>query len=166
MQCARCKPMVGCEMRGGGVVVPPQSHMRPRAPPSTHFCHWLRAPTFISPASRELPNTSYRVFIRSDHLAKMATFRCTFTAQAVRSVRQPCPRAVAVGASRVAEPVSIPVKSADGADSGTASLALKVADPETARHVVHRSLLTAHASRRQVRCQHAQNVCFWCTDCA
>lgn len=92
----------------------------------------------------------------------MATLRCTFAAPAVRSVRHPCPRAVAVGASRVAEPVSIPVKSADGADSGTASLALKVADPATARHVVHRSLLTAHASRRQVQYLDMQSTCFVC----
>lgn len=74
------------------------------------------------------------------------------------SVRRPCARAVAARASRVAEPVSIPVKSPDGADSGSASIALKVADPSTARHVVHRSLLTAHASRRQVRYAHVYRL--------
>jgi hypothetical protein len=80
----------------------------------------------------------------------MATVRCTFTAPSAQSLRRPCPRAVTARATRVAEPASIPVKSLDGADSGTASIALKVADPGTARHVVHRSLLTALASRRQV----------------
>lgn len=80
----------------------------------------------------------------------MATMRAAFTCGRLGAQGRPCARAVAVGAV-VAEPASVPVRSADGSESGNASLSLKVADPSTARHVVHRYMLTAQASTRQVR---------------
>lgn len=64
---------------------------------------------------------------------------------------RPAPRAVTVHASRVAEAAVLPVKAFDGADVGTANLALKVAGDDTARHVVHRYLVLVNQNARQVR---------------
>lgn len=66
---------------------------------------------------------------------------------AARPLRAPAPPR----ASAVAAPASIPIKGADGSDKGTAELALKVADPKTARHVVHRYAVQINQNARQVR---------------
>ena len=60
-------------------------------------------------------------------------------------------RVIVPRASRVAEPASITVKSSStGDDKGSASLALKVADPKTAKSVVHRYLVMVRQNARQV----------------
>ena len=67
-------------------------------------------------------------------------------------VSRPVIRVAPVRASKVAEPAVLAVKAFDGADAGTASLALKVAGDDTARHVVHRYLVMVR--------QNARGVCF------
>ena len=56
-----------------------------------------------------------------------------------------------VRASVVAEPVSLDVKTLEGASAGTASIALRVADADTAKGLVHRYLVTVQQNARQVR---------------
>lgn len=60
-------------------------------------------------------------------------------------------RAVVVRATVEAKPVSLPVKSADGADAGTEQLALKIARPETAKGLVHRYVVYVLQNKRRVR---------------
>lgn len=55
-----------------------------------------------------------------------------------------------VRASVVAEPATLEVKTIDGSSAGTASLSLKVADPETAKGLVHRYLVMVRQNARRV----------------
>jgi hypothetical protein len=66
--------------------------------------------------------------------------------------RAAAPRAVtvAVRASAVAQPATLPVKSTEGADLGSEQLALKVAQ-ETAKGLVHRYLVYVQQNARRVR---------------
>lgn len=59
-------------------------------------------------------------------------------------------QAVRVSASAVAAPASIPKKAVDGSDKGSSSLALKVADPETANGLVHRYMVLVQQNARRV----------------
>lgn len=53
-------------------------------------------------------------------------------------------------ASVVAAPASLDVKKVDGSSSGSASLSLRVADPETANGLVHRYVVMVRQNMRQV----------------
>jgi large subunit ribosomal protein L4 len=70
----------------------------------------------------------------------------SFTAQRPVARRQ-----VVVRAAVAAAPASLPVKAADGADAGSATLALKVAPEQTAKGLVHRYLVYVRQNARRVR---------------
>ena len=53
-------------------------------------------------------------------------------------------------ASVVAEPATIDVKNLDGSSAGSASLALRVADIETSKGLVHRYLVMVRQNARRV----------------
>lgn len=74
---------------------------------------------------------------------------------AARPLRAPAPPR----ASAIAEPATLPIKGADGSDQGTAELALKVASPQTARHVVHRYMVQINQNARQVCAAAYQALC-------
>lgn len=59
------------------------------------------------------------------------------------------PRTVAVKAAITANPVAVPVKTADGADAGEEQLALKIAKPQTAKGLVHRYLVYVQTNGRR-----------------
>ena len=50
-----------------------------------------------------------------------------------------------------AAPAQLTVKTTDGSDAGTASLSLRVADPQKAKGLVHRHVVTIMQNARQVR---------------
>ena len=52
-------------------------------------------------------------------------------------------------ASIIAEPAQLDVKTLDGSSAGTASLALRVAEPETANGIVHRYLVMVRQNARR-----------------
>jgi large subunit ribosomal protein L4 len=56
-----------------------------------------------------------------------------------------------VHASSVAAPVAVPYKAVDGTDKGSQQLALKVADADTAKAVVHRYMVLVQQNARRVR---------------
>lgn len=64
-----------------------------------------------------------------------------------------------VRASQLAEPASLPVKKLSGADAGTASIALRVADEDTAKGLVHRYLVMVRQNARQVRMEPGRGRC-------
>ncbi|KAI7845278.1 hypothetical protein COHA_001121 [Chlorella ohadii] len=57
--------------------------------------------------------------------------------------------ALVVRASKVAEPAALPVKTLSGSDAGEASIALRVAEEDTATGLVHRYLTTVMRNARQ-----------------
>ena len=57
---------------------------------------------------------------------------------------------VAVRASMVAEPVTLEVKTLEGAAAGTASISLKVAEPDASKGLVHRYLVMIRQNMRRV----------------
>lgn len=57
--------------------------------------------------------------------------------------------ALTVRASVVAEPATFQVKKLDGSSAGTANLALKVAEDDTAKGLVHRYLVMVRQNARQ-----------------
>jgi hypothetical protein len=57
---------------------------------------------------------------------------------------------VAVRASVIAEPAAVDVKNLDGTGAGTASLALRVAEPDVAKGLVHRYLVMVRQNARRV----------------
>lgn len=57
---------------------------------------------------------------------------------------------LAVKASVVAEPATLEVKTIDGGAAGSASLALKIADPATGKGLVHRYVVMVRQNARQV----------------
>ena len=61
-----------------------------------------------------------------------------------------CRSAAAVQASIVAEPAKLEVRSLDGAVVGSTQLALKVADEETQKGLVHRYLVLVQQNARRV----------------
>lgn len=75
--------------------------------------------------------------------ARTAPFRGAAASAPVRA------RTVTVKASVAAQPASLTVKSADGADVGTEQLALKVARTETAKGLVHRYVVFTLQNRRR-----------------
>jgi len=90
-----------------------------------------------------------------------STFSGLSLAEASTARRQSVKRNVAqkrcnkmiVKASMVAEPAKLDVKKIDGGSSGTAELALRVAEPETSKGLVHRYLVMIRQNMRQVcRC--------------
>ena len=62
-------------------------------------------------------------------------------------------QSLVVRASAAAPPVPLPVKTLDGSSAGTASIALRVADEDTAKGLVHRYLVMVRQNARQVRGQ-------------
>lgn len=60
-----------------------------------------------------------------------------------------------VRASKLAEPAALPVKTLSGSDAGEASIALRVAEEDTATGLVHRYLTTVMRNARQVRATNA-----------
>lgn len=73
--------------------------------------------------------------------------------QAQPCAARPAARLVAARASQIAPAVAIPVKTPDGGDKSSMDLALKVADPRTAKGVVHRYLITVRQNMRAVSFQ-------------
>lgn len=67
--------------------------------------------------------------------------------------------ALVVRASKVAEPAALPVKTLSGSDAGEASIALRVAEEDTATGLVHRYLTTVMRNARQVRPQTLDGGC-------
>jgi len=55
-----------------------------------------------------------------------------------------------VRASVLAEPATIDIKGLDGSSAGTASLALRVADPDSSKGLVHRYLVMIRQNARRV----------------
>lgn len=68
---------------------------------------------------------------------------------------------VVVRAAVAAKPVSVPVKTADGASAGSEELALGVAPPATAKGLVHRYLVYVQQNARQVRGDEEQRWKVW-----
>lgn len=64
-------------------------------------------------------------------------------------------------ASVIAEPATIDVKKLDGSSAGTASLSLRVAEPDNAKGLVHRYLVMVRQNARRVRTfyPHFINAC-------
>lgn len=50
----------------------------------------------------------------------------------------------------IAEPVDITVKKLDGSSSGTASISLRVAEPDVSKGLVHRYLVMVRQNARRV----------------
>lgn len=61
-----------------------------------------------------------------------------------------CKRQLVVRASTLAEPANFDVKSFSGSSSGTASMALRVAEEDTAKGLVHRYLIMVRQNARRV----------------
>ncbi|KAJ9510282.1 hypothetical protein QJQ45_015747 [Haematococcus lacustris] len=83
-----------------------------------------------------------------NRIAKVAPFTCAAQRAPV------CARAVGrqslrIRSSAVAEPALLPYKAIDGSDKGTQSLALRVADPSTAKAVVHRYMVMVRRNARR-----------------
>ena len=70
--------------------------------------------------------------------------------KAQRQQQQQRPGSLVVRASRLAEPAALPVKTLTGSDAGQASIALRVAEEDTATGLVHRYLTTVLRNARQV----------------
>lgn len=62
-----------------------------------------------------------------------------------------------VRAATMAAPVELDVKKLDGSSAGNASIALRVAESDTANGLVHRYLVTVRQNARQVRLRSMQH---------
>jgi large subunit ribosomal protein L4 len=78
------------------------------------------------------------------HLARKQTQRQNVALQKRQIGR------LSVQASIVSEPATLDVKTLDGASSGTASLSLRVAEPDTSKGLVHRYIVMVRQNMRQV----------------
>ena len=67
--------------------------------------------------------------------------------------------ALSVSASSIADPADLSVLSFSGEATGSQHLALKVADPFTAKGLVHRCLVTEKQNARRVR--HPSNYLYY-----
>lgn len=87
---------------------------------------------------------------------------CQQPAAATRRSRQ---QALVVRASRVADPVLVDLKSFQGESVGKELLALKTADADTARGLVHRYIVMIQQNQRRVRppCLVFLALCVTCT---
>lgn len=66
-----------------------------------------------------------------------------------RQLQTAARRQLLVQASVQAAPATLPVRKMDGADAGSASISLKVAEPDTANGLVHRYLVHVRQNARQ-----------------
>lgn len=137
-----------------GTMLPLSSHQIPR---SSHIPH-IHITISLLDLRTFLKRTRYTP-------ADMQQLLCSsFSGLAVRSdgpsvgLRQsqkknvaPIRRTVSVKASIVAEPATLDVKSVDGKSAGTASLSLRVADPDSSKGLVHRYVVMIRQNMRQVR---------------